>query len=71
MTMPSAPLPIARIIKDGVTRPEQLILTGLSVAGYCARIVPAISPAPYPHFQHRKAKILISPFDVLIIITPL
>ncbi|MFX1304095.1 MAG: hypothetical protein ACFE9X_12135 [Promethearchaeota archaeon] len=65
MTIPSAPLPIARIIKEGVTLPEQLILTGLSVAGYCALIVPAISPAPYPHFQHKNAKIFISPLDLL------
>jgi len=63
ITTPSAPLPIARIIKDGVTLPEQLILIGRNVAGYCARIVPAISPAPYPHFQQRNAKIFISLFD--------
>jgi hypothetical protein len=50
MTTPSAPFPIARIIKEGVTLPEQLILTGLKVEGYCALIVPAMSPAPYPHF---------------------
>ena len=55
---PSAPFPIALIIKLGVTLPVQLILIGLIVAGYCARMVPAISPAPYPHFQHIKAKIL-------------
>ena len=56
--IPSAPFPIARIIKLGVTLPVQLILIGLIVAGYCARIVPAISPAPYPHFQHKNANIL-------------
>ena len=67
MTTPSAPFPIARIIKEGVTLPAQLILTGRSVAGYCALIVPAISPAPYPHFQQRKAKIFISSIEVFVI----
>jgi hypothetical protein len=62
---PSAPFPMARIIKLGVTLPVQLILIGLIVAGYCARIVPAISPAPYPHFQHKNANILISLLSVM------
>jgi hypothetical protein len=51
---------MARMIKFGVTRPVQLILIGRIVAGYSALIVPAISPAPYPHFQHKNAKILTS-----------
>ncbi|MHA1296618.1 MAG: hypothetical protein ACTSPH_08430 [Promethearchaeota archaeon] len=62
---PSAPRPIARIIKDGVTLPVQLILIGRIVEGYCALIVPAISPAPYPHFQHIKVKIFIALSDNL------
>ena len=33
--------------------------------GYCARIVPAISADPYPHFQHKNAIILISCSSVI------
>ena len=34
--------------------------TVLNDVGYCARIVPAMSAPPYPHFKHKNAKILIS-----------
>ena len=51
MTTPSAPLPNARITKSGPTRPAQGTKTFLMESGYCARIVPAMSALPYPHFQ--------------------
>jgi len=66
--IPLAPFPIALIIKLGVTLPVQLILIGLMVAGYCARMVPAISPAPYPHFQHMNAIIFTWSFAVIYLV---
>ena len=60
MTTPSAPLPNARITKSGPTRPAQGTKTILMESGYCARIVPAMSALPYPHFQQAYTIILIS-----------
>ncbi|MFX1304979.1 MAG: hypothetical protein ACFFBV_08835 [Promethearchaeota archaeon] len=60
MTTPSAPLPNARIIKSDPTRPVHGTKTILIESGYCARMVPAISAEPYPHFQQAYTIILIS-----------
>ena len=60
---PSAPLPKALITKSAPTRPLHGTRTVLKEVGYCARIVPAMSADPYPHFQHRKAMIFISSFS--------
>ncbi|MHA1886050.1 MAG: hypothetical protein ACW96S_13410 [Promethearchaeota archaeon] len=60
MTTPSAPLPNARIIKSEPTRPVHGTNTLRIDSGYWARIVPAISAEPYPHFQQAYTMILIS-----------
>ena len=66
--MPSAPLPKALIIRSSPTLPVHGTKTVRNEVGYCARIVPAISAPPYPHFRHKNAKILISSS---VIISPL
>lgn len=62
MITPSAPLLKARITMSEETLAVHITRTGLMLVGYCARIVPAISQAPYPHFQHKNAIILGSKF---------
>ncbi len=54
---PSAPFASARTIMSVDTRPEHWTRMGRMLGGYCPRIVPAMSAAPYPHFQHRNAAI--------------
>lgn len=63
---PSAPFLSDRNICSGSTLAVQGTKIVLNDAGYCLRIVPAISHAPYPHFQQRKAAIFgrNSPFDI-------
>lgn len=63
---PSAPLPNALITRSVSTRPLQGTRTVLKDVGYCARMVPAMSAEPYPHFQHKNAIILISSLSPIL-----
>ena len=57
MTTASAPFRKARNMRSVLTRPVQGMRIVRKLAGYWDRMVPAISAAPYPHFQHRNAAI--------------
>lgn len=54
MATPSAPFPIARIARSVDTLPVQGTKIVRNEDGCWARIVPAMSAAPKPHFQQRK-----------------
>ncbi|MHA1793539.1 MAG: hypothetical protein ACTSVI_12895 [Promethearchaeota archaeon] len=63
---PSAPRPIARITKSVETRPVHGTKIVLKLGGCCARMVPAMSAAPNPHFQQRNEAILGDHFSSVI-----
>ena len=67
---PSAPFLRDRRICSGSTLAVQGTKMVLRDAGYWRRIVPAMSQAPYPHFQQRNAAILgkNSPLDIVFTI---